>query len=306
MNYQDYFVFSPEVKKALNENLPIVALESTIIAHGFAYPANLETARECERIIRSLAVTPATIGIINGKIHVGLTDEQLIYFATNRKMKKCSRRDVAPTIATKGDGATTVTTTAMFAHMAGIKVFATGGIGGVHRHGEVTMDISADLQELANTPITIVCAGAKSILDIERTKEYLETYGVSIIGYQTDKIPAFYTRDSGFDVDYRIDDVKMIAQTIKVRDDLSIPSTLLVTNPIPKDAELDPNYINNEIEKAVKDSAQKGIKGKDVTPYLLSVLHTSTKGRSVGANKALVFNNAELAAKIAIELSKAE
>lgn len=306
MNYHDYFVFSPEVKKALNENRPIVALESTIIAHGFAYPANLETARECERIIRSLDVIPATIGILNGKIHVGLTDEQLIYFATNRDMKKCSRRDVAPTIATKGDGATTVTTTAMFAHMAGIKVFATGGIGGVHRHGEVTMDISADLQELANTPITIVCAGAKSILDIERTKEYLETHGVSIIGYQTAKIPAFYTRDSGFDVDYQMDDVATIAKTIKVRDDLAISSTLLVTNPIPKDSELDPAYINTEIEKAVKDSEVKGIKGKAVTPYLLSALHNSTQGRSVEANKALVFNNAELAAMIAKELSKAE
>ncbi|MPM52607.1 Pseudouridine-5'-phosphate glycosidase [bioreactor metagenome] len=304
MNYQNYFVYSPEVQTALENHRPVVALESTIIAHGFSYPANLECARECERIIRSYGVTPATIGILKGKVHIGLTAEELEYFATNRAMSKCSRRDVAPTIAMGLDGATTVTTTAMFAYMAGIKVFATGGIGGVHRHGEVTMDISADLQELAKTPIAVVCAGAKSILDIERTKEYLETYGVTILGFKTNRIPAFYTRDSGFDVDYQINDEKTIANIIKVRDDFRIPSTILITNPIPEDQEMDPAYINSEIERAVSECAGKGIKGKAVTPYLLSVLHESTKGKSVVANKALVFNNAALASRIALELSK--
>lgn len=302
MNYLDYFVFSEEVKNALNKKMPVVALESTIIAHGFDYPANLECARECEKRIRQNGAVPATIGILNGKVHIGLTDEQLVYFATNRKMKKCSRRDVAPTLATNGDGATTVTTTAMFAHMAKIKVFATGGIGGVHRHGEVTMDISADLQELAQTPITIVCAGAKSILDIERTKEYLETFGVSIIGYQTDNIPAFYTRDSGFSVDYRLDDVIDIANVIRVKDDLNIRSALLVTNPIPEEFELDPSFINQKIQEALQECDKNNIKGKDVTPFLLGALHRSTEGKSVIANKALVFNNVELASKIAGKL----
>lgn len=304
MNLNDYFVFSLEVENALKENKPIVALESTIIAHGFDYPANLECAKECERILKEHNVVPATIGIINGMIHIGMSEEQLTYFATNRNMKKCSRRDVAATIALKEDGATTVTTTAMLAHLANIKVFATGGIGGVHRHGELTMDVSADLEELAQTPITVVCAGAKSILDIERTKEYLETHGVCIIGYKTNKIPAFYTRDSGFEVDYRIDDVDTIVKAIKVRDDFKLRSALLVTNPIPFDNELDPTYINREIDEALKACETNGIKGKDVTPFLLSALHKSTKGKSVAANKALVFNNVRLAAEIAKELVK--
>jgi len=304
MNYQDYFVYSEEVKEAMANHKPIVALESTIIAHGFSYPANLECALECERIIRSYGVAPATIGIIKGKVHIGLNADELEYFATTRNMSKCSRRDVAPTIALGLDGATTVTTTAMFAYLANIKIFATGGIGGVHRHGEVTMDISADLQELAKTPVAIVCAGAKSILDIERTKEYLETFGVTILGYKTNRIPAFYTRDSGFDVDYRIDDEKTIAKIINVRNDFNIPSTILITNPIPEADEMDPEYINAQIQQAVIDCETKGIKGKKITPYLLSVLHESTKGKSIVANKALVFNNAALAARIAIELEK--
>lgn len=304
MNLNDYLVINEEVKAALANNQAVVALESTIISHGFNYPENLETARECERIIREQGAVPATIGIIKGKIVVGLTDEQIVYFAENRSIRKCSRRDVAAVLALGLDGATTVATTMLFAHLAGIKVFATGGIGGVHRHGEVTMDISADLEELAQTNVNVICAGAKSILDIARTKEYLETKGVTILGYQTEAFPDFYTRDSGLKVDYQVDSAADVAKIIKTKDALGLKAGMLIANPIPKENELDPAYIGKKIAEAVALCDEKGIKGKDVTPFLLSVLHDATEGKSVVANKALVFNNSKVAAQIAKALAQ--
>ena len=303
MDLSNYLVIRDDIKVALKNNDPVVALESTIISHGFNYPENLETALRCEEIIREQGAIPATIGILKGKIIIGLTEEEIVYFAENRSIPKCSRRDVAAILALNGDGATTVATTMLFANLAKIKMFATGGIGGVHFHGEDTMDISADLEELAMTDVNVVCAGAKSILDLERTKEYLETKGVPILGYKTDAFPDFYTRDSGLKVDYRVDDIRDIAKIIQTKNNLNLKGGLLITNPIPKEAELDPNYIREEISNAIKLAEVKGIKGKEVTPFLLSVLHDSTGGKSVLANKALVFNNSLLAAKIARELT---
>ncbi len=304
MNINDYLVINEEVKQALLLKQPIVALESTIISHGFNYPENLETALRSEAVIRENGAIPATIGIREGKIIIGLSPADLRYFAENRSISKCSRRDVAAILALKQDGATTVATTMMFAALAGIKMFATGGIGGVHRHGEVTMDISADLEELAESDVNVVCAGAKSILDLPKTREYLETKGIPVLGYQTQAFPDFYTPDSGLTVDYRLDSVKEIAQLIQVKAALKLKGGLLITNPIPAEAALDPVFIHQKIEEAQVLAEDQGITGKAVTPFLLSVLHDSTGGKSVIANKALVFNNCELAAKIAVALSK--
>lgn len=304
-NLNQYMEISQEVRTALNEHKPVVALESTIIAHGFSYPENLECARLSEKNIRENGAVPATIAIIGGKIKVGLTDEEIGYLATNRNILKCSRRDVAPVLAAGKDGATTVTTTMMFAAMAGIKVFATGGIGGVHRNGNETFDISADLQELANTNVAVVCAGAKSILDIPLTREYLETFGVPVIGYRTDDFPGFYTRTSGgVKVDYNIETPTEIARIIKVKEELGLKGGILITNPIPKENEMDPEYIAEKINEAVEESIHQGIRGKAITPFLLARLHEVTEGKSVEANKALVFNNARLAAAIAVEYAK--
>lgn len=300
MTYKDYMIISDEVQLALNNNKPVVALESTIISHGFNYPENLECARECERIIREEGAIPATIGIVEGKIVIGLSDEQIIQFAQNRDTAKCSRRDVAAIIAKKENGATTVTTTMFFAHMAGIKVFATGGIGGVHFDGENTMDISADLEELARTNVAVVCSGAKSILDIPRTLEYLETNGVTTLGYQTDAFPDFYTQDSGKKVDYRVESTDEAAEIIKVKDALGMESGIVIANPIPAEHALETDFISKLIQSVVLDAANKGIKGNKVTPYILEALHRESEGKSVVANKELVFNNSRIASKLAI------
>lgn len=303
MNLEKYLVIKEEVKQALLEGKPVVALESTIISHGFNYPENLDCAKTCERIIREEGAIPATVGIRDGKILIGMSEEDILYFAQNRSIPKCSRRDVAPILALGLSGATTVATTMMFAHMANIKVFATGGIGGVHMHGEDTMDVSADLVEIANTNVNVVCAGAKSILDLPRTKEYLETLGVSIVGYQTDAFPDFYTRDSGLKVDYRVDSTEDIAKIIRTKEELGFKAGLIIANPIPKENEMDPEYIHTKINEALERSIEQRVKGKDVTPFLLAALHHDTEGKSVIANKALVFNNSKLAARVAKSLS---
>ncbi len=303
MNLEKYLVIKEEVKQALLDGRPVVALESTIISHGFNYPENLDCAKTCEKIIREEGAIPATIGIRDGKILIGMSEEDILFFAQNRTIPKCSRRDVAPILALGLSGATTVATTMLFAHMAKIKVFATGGIGGVHMHGEDTMDVSADLVEISNTNVNVICAGAKSILDLPRTKEYLETLGVSIVGYQTDAFPDFYTRDSGLKVDYRVESVEEIAKIIKTKEELGFKAGLLIANPIPKENEMEPEYIREKIKTALDRSIKQGIKGKDVTPFLLAALHNDTEGKSVVANKALVFNNARLAAKISKSLS---
>lgn len=304
-NISKYIEISQTVQKALDKGRAVVALESTIISHGFNYPENLECARTSEEVVRRNGAVPATIAIINGKIRIGLTDEEIQYLAKNRDVPKCSRRDIAAIIAKGGTGATTVATTMIFAAMAGIKVFCTGGIGGVHRGGEDTLDISADLQELANTPVAVVCAGAKSILDIPRTREYLETFGVPVIGFNTNDFPGFYTRKSeGGQVDYRMDAPEEIAQFLKVKEELGLRGGVLITNPIPKEDELDYDYICKKTNEALQMAKEMNIKGKAMTPFLLERLHAITEGKSVEANKALVFNNAAVAAKIAVEYTK--
>jgi pseudouridine-5'-phosphate glycosidase len=303
--FSEYLKISPEVQNALNNNLPIVALESTIISHGFNWPENLECAKQSEATVRENGAIPATIAILNGKICVGLNADEIIFLAQNRDVPKCSRRDVAAIISSGGNGATTVATTMMFAAMAGIKVFCTGGIGGVHRGAAETFDISADLQELANTNVAVVCAGAKSILDIPLTREYLETFGVPVLGYNTNDFPGFYTRKSeGGKVDYRMDTALQIAKFLKVKEELALSGGVLIANPIPKDAEMDYDFISEKTNEALSDAAKNNIKGKATTPFLLAKLHDITKGKSVEANKALVFNNAKIAAQIAAEYSK--
>jgi pseudouridylate synthase len=304
MNYQSYLLIKDEVKEALNQGKAVVALESTIISHGFNYPENLETALTCEKLVRDAGAVPATIGIRQGKILIGMSDEDLEFFATHREVPKASRRDVASLIALGKDGATTVATTMMFAEMASIPVFATGGIGGVHRQGESTMDISADLMEIAQTQVNVVCAGAKSILDLERTKEVLETHGVPILGYKTNAFPDFYTPDSGLEVDYRVDDVVEIAKIILTKKQLGLKGGILISNPIPDEFAMEPSFIKKHIDDAIKAAEHQQIKGKAVTPFLLAYLHAQTKGASVIANKALVFNNVKLATEIAKAMCK--
>ena len=295
---------SKEVREALRENKPVVALESTIISHGMPYPQNVETALNVERIIRENGAIPATIGIINGQLIAGLTEEEIDYMGKIKGILKVSRRDIPYVCAMKKDGATTVASTMIIAEMAGIKIFATGGIGGVHRGAETTMDISADLEELAQTNVAVVCAGAKSILDLGLTLEYLETKGVLVLGYQTNKLPAFYTRSSEFDVDYRIDSPKEIADIINTKWDLNLKGGILIANPIPKEYSMDEELINKSIEQAVNEANQKGIKGKALTPFLLSKIKDVTEGKSLESNIQLVYNNALLAAKIAVEMNR--
>jgi pseudouridine-5'-phosphate glycosidase len=303
MELNEYVDISPEVQGALTDNKPVVALESTIISHGFSYPQNLECARESEQWIRKYNAVPATIAIIGGRVKIGLSESELEYMATNREIPKASRRDVPILISLKNDGATTVATTMIFANMAGIKVFATGGIGGVHRNGQYTFDISADLEELADTGVAVVCAGAKSILDIGLTLEYLETHGVPTIGYKTNDFPGFYTAKSGYKVDRRIDRIEDIARCIKTKEKLGLKGGIIVTNPIPEESEMDYDLITRSIDDAIAEAESKGIKGKDTTPFLLERIHTTTGGKSVDANKQLVFNNARLAAQIAAALT---
>ena len=300
-----YLDISPEVAEALNSGKPVVALESTIISHGMPYPRNVETALLVEQTIRENGAVPATIAIIGGRLKAGLSKDEIEYLGkSGRNVAKTSRRDIAALVARKADGATTVTTTMMIAHMAGISIFATGGIGGVHRGAEVTMDISADLEELGNTPVMVVCAGAKSILDLGLTLEYLETKGVPVIGYGTDELPAFYTRHSGFGVDYRADSPEELAAMFKAQRDLGLKGGMLVTNPIPEEYSMDKTVIDAAIDQAIKEASEKGIKGKETTPFLLAKVVELTGGDSLDSNIALVLNNARLAAKTAAEFVK--
>lgn len=304
MNLEKYLVVSEEVKNAIKEGKPVVALESTIISHGMPYPKNVDTALEVERIVRENGAVPATIAIIKGKITVGISKDEIEYLGKKgTDVAKASRRDL-PVLLSKGmDGATTVTTTMIAASLAGVKVFATGGVGGVHRGAEVTMDISADLEELGMTDVMVVCAGCKSILDIGLTLEYLETKGVSVIGYQTEEVPAFYTIHSGFKADYRLDTPKEIAEAFHVKEDCGLKGGMLVGNPIPKEYAMDEEYINSNIDAAVKEAEELGIKGKETTPFLLDKIQKLTSGKSLEANIQLVYNNAALGAKIAVEYS---
>ena len=300
-----YLDISPEVRQALAEGKPVVALESTIISHGMPYPKNVETALLVEKTIRENGAVPATIAIIGGRLKAGLSPDEIEYLGkAGPKVAKASRRDLAAIVARGADGATTVTTTMIIAHMAGIKVFATGGIGGVHRGAEVTMDISADLEELGFTPVMVVCAGAKSILDLGLTLEYLETKGVPVIGYGTDALPAFYTRRSGFGVDYRVDSPEELATMFKAHLALGMKGGMLVTNPIPEEYAMDKAVIDAAIEQALSDAKAAGIHGKETTPFLLAKVVELTGGDSLESNIRLVLNNATVAAKTAVEMCK--
>ena len=304
MKLDDYIDFHPDVKNALKNNLPIVALESTIISHGMPYPKNIETALMVEETVRSNKAVPATIAIIKGRLKIGLTKEEIEFLATNDEIKKISRRDLAVAVSQKLSGSTTVASTMIIADLAKISVFATGGIGGVHRGAETTLDISADLDELSRTNVCVVCAGVKSILDIGLTLEYLETKGVPVIGYKTSELPAFYSTKSGFNVDYRIDAAIEIAGILKTKWDLSIDGGVLVTNPIPVAFELESSVMNKAINLAIIEADNENITGKKITPYLLSKVNEITKGKSLDANIKLIKNNADLAAKIAVHFSK--
>ena len=295
-----YLDLSPEVAQALSEGKPVVALESTIISHGMPYPQNVETALKVEQTIRDNGATPATIAIIGGRLKAGLTPDEIEYLGKKgRAVAKASRRDLPVLVARGADGATTVTTTMIIAHLAGIKVFATGGIGGVHRGAETTMDISADLEELAMTPVMVICAGAKSILDLGLTLEYLETKGVPVIGYGTEELPAFYTRKSGFRVDYRIDTPEELAAAFRAKLEMGLKGGMLVTNPIPEEYSMDPERINAAIDEAIAECNAQGIKGKETTPFLLARIKDITGGDSLASNIQLVLNNARLAARTA-------
>ena len=294
-----YLDIKEEVKHALEQNLPVVALESTIISHGMPYPQNVEMAKKCEEIIRENGAIPATIAIINGRIKVGLTDEDLNLLATSKNVAKVSRRDLAKVISTKQIGATTVASTMICANMAGIKFFVTGGIGGVHRGYEETLDVSADFDELGRTNVNVICAGAKSILDLPRTLEYLETKGVPVVGYQTDYLPQFFTRESEYKLNLRLDTPTEIAEMIKTKDELELSGGVLITNPIPEEASMDKKYIDGLIDKAINEANEKHIIGKDVTPFLLAKIVEESGGKSLEANIALVYNNAKVGAQIA-------
>lgn len=301
---ENHMEISKEVKAAIEGKKPVVALESTIISHGMPYPKNVETALEVEEIIRSMGAIPATIAILNGKIKVGLSHDEIEYLGKAKDVYKVSRRDL-PFIIAKGlNGATTVASTMIISKLAGIKVFVTGGIGGVHRGAEKSFDISADLQELAHTDVAVVCAGAKSILDLGLTLEYLETFGVPVVGYKTDEFPAFFTRKSGYGVDYRVDSEEELAKAIKTKWDLGLNGGIVVANPIPEEYEMDKSAIDKAIEEVLKEAEEKGIKGKKVTPFLLSRVKDKTGGDSLESNIKLVYNNAKVGANLAIELSK--
>ena len=300
-----YLDVNPEVKQAIAEGKPVVALESTIISHGMPYPQNVETALNVERIIRENGAVPATIAIIGGRLKAGLTPEEIEYFGKKgQAIHKASRRDLAVLCARGEDGATTVTTTMIIAHMAGIKIFATGGIGGVHRGAETTMDISADLEELGQTPVMVVCAGAKSILDLGLTLEYLETKGVPVIGFGTEELPAFYTRQSGFGVDYRIDTPEELAAAFKAQHALGFKGGMLVANPIPEEFAMPKAVIDAAIDQAIAECNEKGIKGKETTPFLLARVAELTGGDSLASNIRLVYNNAKVAAQTAAAYCK--
>ena len=300
-----YLDYSDEVREALETGKPVVALESTIISHGMPYPKNVETALLVEDEVRHSGAVPATIAIINGRLKAGLTKDEIEYFGKKgMAITKTSRRDIPTIIAKKEDGATTVAATMIVASLAGIDIFATGGVGGVHRGAETTFDISADMDEFTKTGVLVVCAGAKAILDLPLTLEYLETKGVNVVGYQTDELPAFYTRKSGLKVTWRMDTPEEIASSWKVQKDLYPNTGLLVTNPIPEEYSMNADYINQEIDIAIKEMNELGIKGKETTPYLLDKIQKLTGGESLEANIKLVLNNAKLASQIAVAMKK--
>lgn len=300
-----YLDIHPRIQQALANNKPVVALESTIISHGMPYPQNVETAMLVEQAVRENGAEPATIAIINGRLTVGLDEQQITHLGKSGfEVIKTSRRDIPFIVAQEQDGATTVASTMIIAAMAGIKVFATGGIGGVHRHAETTMDISADLQELANTSVAVVCAGVKSILDIGLTLEYLETHGVPVVGYKTKVMPAFYTQTSGFEVDYSLDSASSIAQALSAKWNMGLAGGVVVANPIPDAYAMDPVAIEQVISEAIVEMQEQGIHGKQSTPFLLSKIAQVTQGESLAANIQLVLNNARLGANIALELAK--
>ncbi len=300
-----YLSISPEVQQALQSGRPVVALESTIISHGMPYPQNVETAMRVEQTIRDYGAVPATIAVIGGQLTAGCTPDQIEHLGRKgTEVTKASRRDLPVLVARREDGATTVTTTMIIAAMAGIRVFATGGIGGVHRGAENTMDISADLEELAQTPVMVICAGPKAILDLGLTLEYLETKGVPVIGYGTDELPAFYTRHSGFMVDYRIDTPQELAQAFQAKMEMGLRGGMLVTNPIPEEYSMPADIINRAIDDALAEANRLGIRGKEITPYLLDKIQQLTGGDSLTANIQLVLNNARLAARTARELCR--
>lgn len=305
MGIEKYLEISEEVKNALAENRPVVALESTIISHGMPYPENVKTALMVEQIVRDNGAVPATIAVIGGTLKAGLTRDEIEYLGKKGyDVPKASRRDLPVLVAKGMDGATTVSPTMIIADLAGIRIFATGGIGGVHRGAETSMDISADLEELASTRVMVICAGAKAILDLGLTLEYLETKGVPVIGYQTEELPAFYSRQSGFGVDYRIDTPKELAEVFRVKGDLGLKGGMLVTNPIPKEYSMDLKIINAAIDEALRQSHEQNIHGKATTPFLLAKVSELTGGDSLESNIELVCNNAKLAAQVAVEYQK--
>ncbi|ARB41084.1 pseudouridine-5-phosphate glycosidase [Mammaliicoccus sciuri] len=298
---ENYIQFSAEVEKAKEEGKAIVALESTIISHGMPYPQNVEMAQKVEQIVRDNGGVPATIAIIDGKIKIGLSEDELQLLASAENVAKVSRRDIAEILATKKIGATTVASTMICAQLADIKFFVTGGIGGVHKGAEHTMDISADLDELSKTKVAVICAGAKSILDLDKTLEYLETKGVPVVGYQTDELPAFFTRESGLKLNTRIDEVSTIAKLAEVQWDLGLETGIVVANPVPEEDQLEPSFINGIIDKAVAKAEEEGIHGKDSTPFLLGEIVKQSGGKSLETNIKLVEHNAKIGTQIAVE-----
>ena len=304
MDYKNYLSITPEIEEVIKQGKPIVALESTILSHGMPYPQNVEFASKVEEVVRGEGAIPATTAIIGGKLKIGLTKEELEIMCKAENVGKVSRRDVAVYLATGKTGATTVATTMLIASLAGIKIFATGGIGGVHRGAQESMDISADLQELAHTPVCVVGAGCKSLLDIGLTLEYLETFGVPVLGYQTEDFPAFYCRKSGYGVDYSLKDAAEAAKIMKTKWDLGLEGGMLIGNPIPKEYELDFDEMEKVINQALEMAKKDKIRGKATTPYLLSHIKDLTDGVSFASNLQLAYNNARVASQIAVEFAK--
>ena len=304
MSYKDYLSITPEIEEALKQGKPVVALESTILSHGMPYPENVEFAHKVEEVARNEGAIPATTAIIGGKLKVGLNEEELMIMCKAENVAKASRRDVAVYLATNQTAATTVATTMLIASLAGIKVFATGGIGGVHRGAQETMDISADLQEFAHTPVCVVSAGCKSILDIGLTLEYLETFGVPVLGYKTSEFPAFFCDTSGFGVDYKVESPNEVARILKTKWDLGLQGGVLLANPIPHEYSLDHKVIDAAIDKALEMAKEKGIRGKKTTPFLLATIKDLTGGESFASNLQLAYNNAKVASQVAVELMK--
>lgn len=306
MDLKKYMDITPEIAEAVAAGKPVVALESTILSHGMPYPQNYEFAKGVEKIIRDQGAIPATMAVINGRMKAGLTEEELLLMCENKDnhVAKLSRRDLPIALAMGKTGATTVATTMILANLAGIKIFATGGIGGVHRGAEKTMDISADLQELAHTPVAVVCAGAKMILDIGLTLEYLETMGVPVLGMQTEDFPSFYCRKSGFKVDYAAQSAAEVAQIAHTKWACDLQGGMLIGNPVPEEYAMDYDYMSKVIDEALEDAKEAGIKGKATTPFLLAKIVELTGGDSLKTNIQLAYNNARCAAQIAVELSK--